>query len=80
MNNLFLACYTHMSCALYDEKIHILHDMDSVEKIKDMNIQLRKILMGSNMGANSGNWDPSVIISVMKSEKKCRLLDLPRMK
>ena len=82
MNNLFLACYTHMSCALYDEKIHILHDMDSVQKIKDTNIQLRKILMGSNMvkSAYSGNWDPSVIFSVIKSEKRCRLLDLPRMK
>ena len=80
MSNLFLSCYTHMSCALYDEKIHILQDMESVEKIREMNIQVRKILMGSNMGTNSANWDPSVIISVMKPGKKCRLLDLPRMK
>ena len=82
MNNLFLSSYTHMSCALYDEKIHLLHDIDAVQRIQDTNIQLRKILMSANMikSAYHQNWDPAMISGCIKAQKKCRLLDLPHMK
>ena len=82
LNSLFLPCATHMSCALYDGKINILPDMVSVQKVKGMNIQLRKVLVSSNMvkSSYSGNWDPSVTFTVVKSEKRCRLVDLPRLK
>ena len=77
MSNIFLSNYTHMACALYDEKIHILQDIETVDKIKQMKIQVRKILMAPNIETNRSNWDPSVITSVLKPIKKCRLLNLP---
>ena len=80
MSNIFLSSYTHMSCALYDKRVHILQDIERVEKIRHMNIQVRKILMGPNMETNRSNWDPSVITSVLKPVNKCKLLDLPHSK
>ena len=80
-NNIFLASHVHMSCVLYDEKIHILRYMDEVQKFQDTSIQLRKILMSPNMIKSSYNehWDPAIISGcIAKPPKKCRLLDLPR--
>ena len=81
-NNIFLGSYVHMSCVLYDEKVHILRYMEDVQKFQDTNIQLRKILMTPNMIKSTYNeqWDPAIIsgcITITKPMKKCRLLDLP---
>ena len=77
-NNIFLGSYVHMSCVLYDEKIHILRYMEDVQKFQDTNIQLRKILMTPKMikCAYNEQWDPAIISGCIKKPmKKCRLLD-----
>ena len=77
-NNIFLGSYVHMSCVLYDEKVHILRYMEDVQKFQDTNIQLRKILMTPNMikSAYHEQWDPAIISGcITKPMKKCRLLD-----
>ena len=77
-----LNSYVHMSCVLYDDKVHILRYMEDVKKFEDTNIQLRKILMTPNMIKSTYNeqWNPATIcgcITTIKPMKKCRLVDLP---
>ena len=83
--NVFLGSYIHMSCVLYDDKVHILRYIEDVKKFEDTNIVLRKILMTPNMLKNSYNeqWNPANIsgcitaINPIKPVKKCRLVNLP---
>ena len=81
--DIFLGSYVHMSCVLFDEKVHILRYLEDVKKFQDTNVQLRKILMCPNMIKNAHNeqWDPSIISGCISKPslalKKCRLLDLP---
>ena len=80
-NNIFLGTYVHMSCVLYDGKIHVLRYVDEVKKFQETHIQLRKILMSPNMikSEYQQQWDPANISGCMiKPMKKCRLVELPR--
>ena len=77
-NQLCLGTYVHMSCVLFDGKIHILRYMEDVNKFQETKIQLRKILMSPNMikSAFNDQWDPAVITGcILKPMKKCRLSD-----
>merc|ERR1712121_133033 len=77
-NHICLGTYVHMSCVLYDGKIHILRYMEDVNKFQETKIQLRKILMSPNMikSAYHEQWDPAIITGcILKPMKKCRLLD-----
>ena len=81
--DIFLGSYVHMSCVLFDEKVHIVRYFEDVKKFNDINVQLRKILMCPNMNKNAHKeqWDPSDISGCISNPslvlKKCRLLDLP---